>query len=155
MMTAMIATMLLTQATGHVAVESLLPGPGVVEKMEKVGLQVIEDDKVVTYIGVPLASILARRDKPVEGMAGLKALSDAVLLVRATDGYQVAYSAAAVAMDPKGERYLLATARDGKPLDADHGPLRVIVPGDPKHARWIRNVSAIRLIKLDKLVSSD
>ena len=86
-------------------------------------------------------------------MTGLKALSDAVILIRAADNYQVAYSAAAVAMDPKGERYLLATARDGKALDGDRAPARMIVPGDPKHARWIRGVSSIRLVRLDKLVA--
>jgi DMSO/TMAO reductase YedYZ molybdopterin-dependent catalytic subunit len=82
-------------------------------------------------------------------MAALRALSDAVILVKAADGYQTAVSAAAAAMDSKGERYLLALSRDGKPLDSRVGPVRLIVPGDPKHVRWVRAVTSLRLVRLD------
>ena len=111
-----------------------------------------EDGQVVTYSGVPLATILEAQAKNAGSMAGLRALSDAVILVRGTDGYQAAVSAAAVAMDPKGERYLLALTRDGKPLEAGQGPVRLIVPGDPKHVRWVKEVATVRLVRLDKLV---
>lgn len=152
MTTALIATtMLLAQGPGPVAIETLITGPAAVRKMDKVDLRAVEDGREVTYTGVPLAAILDLRANAAGGMAGLKALSDAVLLVRADDGYQVAFSAAEVAMDPKGERFLLATARDGKPLDDDRGPLRMIVPADPKHVRWIKNVASVRLVRLDKL----
>ena len=154
MLTALIATLLLSQGPGPVAVEALLPDLAALAKMEKAELRVIENGQTTTYTGVPLAAILDRRANAAGGMAGLKALSDAVVLVRAADNYQVAFSAASVAMDPKGERYFLATARDGKPLEGDHAPARMIVPGDPQHARWIRGVASIRLVRLDKLVPS-
>ena len=86
-------------------------------------------------------------------MAGLRMLSDAVILVRGADGYQAAVSAAAVAMDPKGLKFLLALDRDGKPLDKGQGPVRLIVPGDPKHARWVKDVASVRLVRLDRLVN--
>ena len=122
----------MAQAPGPVAVavEVLLPEPGPLARMEKTDLRVMEDGRMVTYTGIPLAAILDRRAQAAGGMAGTKALSDAVILVRAADNYQVAYSAAAVAMDPKGERYFLATARDGKPLEGDRAPARMIVPGE-------------------------
>ena len=47
-------------------------------------------------------------------------------------------------MDPKGERYLLATARDGQVR-----PPQLIIPGDPQHARWVRDVVAVGLLRLD------
>ena len=69
-------------------------------------------------------------------------------LVKASDGYQAAVSAAAVAMDPKGERYLLALRRDGQPLAKGQGPVRLIIPGDPQRVRWVRMVDSLRLVRL-------
>jgi hypothetical protein len=40
---------------------------------------------------------------------------------------------------------LLADRRDGKPLDNREGPLRLIVPGDKRHARWIRGVTTLEV----------
>ena len=69
-----------------------------------------------------------------------------VLLVEAADGYRVAFSLAEV--DPAfSERdIILADKRDGKPLDAKEGPLRIVAPGDERPARWVRQVTALRLI---------
>lgn len=148
-----LAALLLAQAplSGGVAVERLPFDPAKLEGLTKTEVRVTEDGHSVTYSGVALAGLLERRGKGTTTMAGLRALSDAVVLVRGTDGYQAAVSAAAVAMDPKGERYLIALARDGKPLDPGQGPVRLIVPADPKHARWVKNVASIRLVRLDGL----
>ena len=146
------AALILAQSPGPVTVEILPLDRAAMKEMEPAEVRVPEGDKTVTYGGVPLAAILAKQAKDTKSMAGLRALSDAVLLVRGSDGYQVAVSAVAVAMDTKGERFLMATTRDGKPLDEGFGPIRLIVPGDPKHARWVRNVAAVRLVRLDKLV---
>ncbi len=153
MMTLLLATLLVGQTPGPVAVEVLPFDPAALRAMAPVEIQVDEGGKGVKYSGVPLATLLKPKDRAEVPMAGLRALSDAVLLVRAADGYQVAVSATAVAMDPKGERYLLALARDGKPLDPGSGPVRLIVPGDAKHARWVKSVAAVRLVRLDKLVT--
>ncbi len=71
-----------------------------------------------------------------------------MIVVRASDGYQAAVSAAEAAMDPKGERYLLALTRDGRPLGDGQGPVRLIVPGDPKRVRWVRMVASLHLVRL-------
>ncbi len=154
MLTALIATLLLAQNPPPAAVEVLPADPATLKGLGRVEVRVAEGPATVVYAGVPLASILDRRAEPEAGMAGLRALSDAVILVRGTDGYQAAVSAAAVAMDPKGERYLLALARDGKPLGTGEGPVRLVVPGDPKHARWVKNVDAVRLVRLKMVVGS-
>jgi DMSO/TMAO reductase YedYZ molybdopterin-dependent catalytic subunit len=148
-----LCALLLTQAPapGGVAVERLPFDPAKLEGLTKAEVRVTEDGRVVTYSGVPLAGLLERRGKGTASMAGLRSLSDSVILVRGTDGYQAAVSAAAVAMDPKGERYLIALARDGKPLDPGFGPVRLIVPTDPKHARWVKDIATFRLVRLDGL----
>ncbi len=40
----------------------------------------------------------------------------------------------------------LRTKRDGKPLDAKESPLRIVAPGDNRAARWVRQVTVLRLI---------
>ncbi len=152
MITIFLASVVLAQAPGSVTVDLLPFDPAKLGGMERVEVKVTEDGRSVTYSGVPLASIPGPGTKNPMTMPTLRALSDAVLLVRGSDGYQAAVSATAVAMDPKGERYLLAVARDGQPLAEGQGPVRLIIPADPKHARWVRQVVAIRLVKLDKLV---
>ncbi len=151
MISTLIASLLLMAGEpGPVTLETLPTKPEALASMPKVEIKVESDGKTVTYSGVALASILSARDKAAPGMAGLRELSDAVILVRGADGYQAAVSAAAVAMDPKGERYLLATSRDGQ---ARAGQL--IIPADPKHARWVRDVAAIRLVRLKEVVKAD
>ncbi len=154
MMTLLLATILVGQSPGPVTVEALPFDLAAFRAMTPVELKVEEGGKVVTYAGVPLATLLKPPDRAEVPMAGLRALSDAVLLVRAADGYQVAVSAAAAGMDPKGERYLLALTRDGQPLAEGTGPVRLIVPGDGKHARWVKSVVAVRLVRLDKVITA-
>ncbi len=147
----LIASLLLIAAEpASVTVELLSTKPEALASMPKVELKVESDGKTVTYSGVALASILNARDKATPGMAGLRELSDAVILVRGADGYQAAVSAAAVAMDTKGERYLLATSRDGQVRTG-----QLIIPADPKHARWVRDVVAIRLVRFKEIVKAD
>ena len=54
-------------------------------------------------------------------------------------------------MDPKGERFLLALARDGKPLGGGHGPVRLVIPGDPQRVRWVWMVASFHLVRLPSL----
>ena len=152
MLTALVASLILAQAPGPVTSDRLPFDPAKLGEMVKVEIKLNEDGQVVSYSGVPLASLLETQAKNAGSMAGLRALSDSVLLVRGTDGYQAAVSAAAVAMDPKGERFLLALTRNGKPLEKGEGPVRLIVPADPRHVRWVKDVATVRLVRLDKLV---
>jgi hypothetical protein len=133
-----------------VRVESLPFDLAALKARARVELKVTEQGKEVVYAGAPLRVVLDGALKDKGSMAELRSLSDAVLLVRAADGYQAAISAAAVAMDTKGERYLLALSRDGRPLGEGQGPVRLVVAGDPQRVRWVRMVSAIDLVRLPK-----
>jgi hypothetical protein len=67
------------------------------------------------------------------------------LVVEASDGYRVVF--ALPELDPMftDDVVLLADRRRGKPLSAKEGVLRVIVPGDKHHARWVRQVVALKI----------
>jgi len=41
--------------------------------------------------------------------------------------------------------FLLADRRDGQPLDQFEGKLRIVVPHEKRHARWVRQVVALSI----------
>ncbi|WP_422926883.1 molybdopterin-dependent oxidoreductase [Singulisphaera sp. PoT] len=151
MIPALIATMLIVAAPAvevSATVENLPIEIEAWKKLPQVKLTVDERGKSATYTGIPLAHFLKAQLPGKAGMAELRGLSDAVLVVGASDGYQAVFSAAEVAMDPKGERYLFALEQDGKPLDEKQGPARLVVSSDPQHVRWVRMINSVQLIRL-------
>jgi hypothetical protein len=113
----------------------------------RVEMKVVEEGRSVTYRGVPLQVVVRGRLGGDEPMKAFRKLADATLIVSAKDGYRAAVSAAAVAMDAKGERFLLALERDGQPLGAEQGPVKLIVPADPERVRWVRMVDGVTLVE--------
>jgi DMSO/TMAO reductase YedYZ molybdopterin-dependent catalytic subunit len=102
------------------------------------------DNKEAVYEGVALVKVLQA--------AGLKFGRDlrgpalaTYLVVEAADGYRVVF--ALPELDPActDQVILLADRRDGKAIDTKDGPLRVIVPGEKRHIRWVKQVVTLRV----------
>ena len=109
----------------------------------------VTDDKgtPVEYEGVPVAEILEKAGAPLG--KELKGPNMAVgLVASAPDGYHVLFSLAEFDPAFTDRVILLADRRDGKPLDTREGPLRFIVPGDKRHARWIRGVTTLEVLRV-------
>lgn len=68
------------------------------------------------------------------------------VLVKAADGYEVIYSLAEIDPELSANTILLATQVDGKPLPAGEGPFRIVNPSDTRPARWIREISSIKIL---------
>lgn len=66
-----------------------------------------------------------------------------VVDVQATDGYRVVFSLGELEAGLGKTQVILADQCQGKPLDAHDGPLRLIVPGDGRPARSVRQVDRI------------
>jgi hypothetical protein len=68
-------------------------------------------------------------------------------VVEASDGYRAVY--ALPELDPAytDKVIMLVDKRDGKALDAKEGSLRLVVPDEKMHARWVRQVTGM-VIKL-------
>ncbi len=97
------------------------------------------DGNEAEYEGAPLGEILRLAGvKFGEGLRG-KSL-ELYLVAEASDGYRAVF--ALPELDPAytDKVVLLADKRDGKPLDAKEGPLRIVVPDEKRHARWARQV---------------
>ena len=67
------------------------------------------------------------------------------LLARAGDGYQVVFALPEIDPDFAERDIIIADRQDGRPLPARDGPLRIIAPGDKRHARWVRGLQAIEM----------
>jgi hypothetical protein len=91
------------------------------------------------YRGVNLSSLLSAVGTPSgEALRG-KSLALHVQ-VEASDGHVACFSLAEVDPGTGSTDALLAFEYEGKPLGADLGPLRLVVPTDKRAARWVRQV---------------
>jgi DMSO/TMAO reductase YedYZ molybdopterin-dependent catalytic subunit len=104
------------------------------------------DGKEASFEGVALAELLGRAGAP----QGEKLRGEALrvyVLVEAADGYRAVF--ALPELDPAftDRVVLLADRRDGQPLDPKDGPFRVVVPDEKRHARWVRQVTALTVQK--------
>ncbi len=101
----------------------------------------------VAYSGVPVGAILTKAGAPLG--KDLRGQNMAIgVIAKAPDGYQVLFSL--TDFDPafSDRTVLLVDKRDGKPLDSHEGPLRLVVPGDKRHARWVRGITRLVVVKV-------
>lgn len=94
------------------------------------------------FEGVLLSDVLAKAG--VEFGAKLRgpAISRYATVV-ARDGYRVTFSLGELDPEFTNLGVIVADMRDGKPLSAEEGPRRLVVPGDKHGSRWARQVASI------------
>jgi hypothetical protein len=99
-----------------------------------------------TYRGVLLWTLLS--DAGLVGTGDPHAVLRQSVVVTGRDGYAVVFGAGEIAPDLGGRQVLLATAVDGQPLPADEN-MRLVVPGDKRGARSVRDVVSITVKSLE------
>lgn len=99
------------------------------------------------YEGVTLQSLLAKAGVPMGGEMRGKNMT-LIVIFEASDAYRAVFSLAELDADFAGEQVLVANTEDGKALDAQHGPLQTIVPGDKRQARWVRMLKTITVMRI-------
>lgn len=92
-----------------------------------------------SYRGVLVASVLKQAEVALGERLRGKMLTNS-LVVEASDKYRALFSLPEIDPDWTDKTVLLATSRNDEPLDAAHGPLQIIVPGDKRHSRWVKKV---------------
>jgi hypothetical protein len=70
------------------------------------------------------------------------------IVATGADGYKVVLSLAEIDPDFHPGVVLVADAMNGHPLDEKSGPFKLIVTGDKRPARWVRNLVSIELKSL-------
>jgi DMSO/TMAO reductase YedYZ molybdopterin-dependent catalytic subunit len=99
-----------------------------------------------TYEGVALSDVLARAGVTLGAALRGPALATYVMC-SAPDGYRVAFTLAELDSAFSDRPVFVVDRKDGQPLDAHSGPFRIVVPGDARPARWIRQLSEIAVVR--------
>ncbi|AUD04076.1 molybdopterin-dependent oxidoreductase [Spirosoma pollinicola] len=102
------------------------------------------DGKEHQYTGIPLVDLLKQAGATLGGELRGENLMKYVV-VKAIDGYEVLFALAELDPEFATRTILLADQVDGTPLPFGTGPYRIVVPGEKKPARWIREVKAIEI----------
>jgi hypothetical protein len=96
------------------------------------------------YSGVPVRNLLAKAGVLFGEKLRGKSLR-LIVIAHCSDHYDIAYTLAEFddAFNPR--TILLVDSQDGKPLPEGQGPLRFVVPGDKRPARWARMVTSLEV----------
>jgi hypothetical protein len=139
-------------STDQIATTTQLPvskaiSSAALKKYEQVSVTVEADGKKVSYSGVPLRAILADMvpELNLNTMPGWKSLSkqELVMEVLGSDGYPGLVTGTEIAINKSGDRFLLATQRDGKPNESG---IQLICRMDEARTRWVREVVSLRVV---------
>jgi DMSO/TMAO reductase YedYZ molybdopterin-dependent catalytic subunit len=109
------------------------------------------DGKEYKYEGVAIIDILQKAGLKFGDALRGKALA-AYLLAEAADGYQAVFALPEFDPPANDRMILLADRRDGGALPTAAAPLQIIVPGDKTHARWVRQVKSLTILRAPKSV---
>jgi DMSO/TMAO reductase YedYZ molybdopterin-dependent catalytic subunit len=104
------------------------------------------DGKEYNYEGVAIIDLLQKAGVKFGDALRGKALAT-YLLVEAADGYQAVYSLPELDSSVNERLILLADKQEGAAFPANVGPLKIIVPGDKTHARWVRQVKSFTIAR--------
>jgi hypothetical protein len=70
------------------------------------------------------------------------------VMAKAADGYKVVFALAELDPAFSDKQVLLAFSRNGAVLDTKTGPLRIVIPDEKKHGRWIRQVTELEVVRV-------
>jgi hypothetical protein len=100
-----------------------------------------------TFEGVPLKALLERAGSWFgEALKGKQMAL--CLLVEAADDYRVVIALPEIDPAFTDKQIVLAFLKDGKPLDAKEGPYRIVIPDEKRMARWVRQVTTLKIVEV-------
>ncbi|HEY1203275.1 MAG: molybdopterin-dependent oxidoreductase [Bryobacteraceae bacterium] len=98
----------------------------------------------VTFQGVLLTDVLGKVATPT-GEKYHKTAASYYVAAEGRDGYRALFAWAE--LDPSfiDKAVYVVTKRDGKPLSEEDGPFQLVVPGEKRNARWVRQLNLLRI----------
>jgi len=129
---------------GGVDTQSIVITEADLHALPRVTLKVTDEKGTpVTYDGVPVAELLQKAGAPIGKLKGPR--MKLYVVAGAADGYEAVF--ALTEFDPAftDRVIILADRRDGHAIAPPEGPFRLIVPGEGRHARWVREVTALEV----------
>lgn len=125
-------------------IDALALGAAELAKLPRHSVRGSDHGVEAVFEGVSLADVLVLAGTPLGKALRGEALG-LVLVVGAADGYRAVFALAELDPAFTDRVVLLADRRDGKPLSGAEGPLRIVVPGEKRQARWVRQVTSLQL----------
>jgi hypothetical protein len=111
--------------------------------LPRITVQAIDHDgKEAKFEGVAARDVLKLVNAPLGKDLRGKNLA-VYVLAEAADGYRAVYALTEFDTDFTDRVILIADRREGQALGAKEGPLRIVVPGEKRPARWIRELVSI------------
>ncbi len=105
-------------------------------------------DTFTTFIGVSLKAVLEKVGFSLgESLRGKRLAS--CLLIEAADGYRAVFALPEISPAFTEKQIVLAFLKNGKPLDEKEGPYRIVVPDEKRMARWIRQVTTLKIVDVN------
>jgi hypothetical protein len=102
--------------------------------------------KTLTCEGVRLSALLVAQGLPTGNAVRGPALATTVV-AEARDGYRVAFSWGELAPGLGNGSVIVADRCNGKDLTAEDGPVRLLVPGEARAARSVRQLERLKVVR--------
>ncbi|MBL8815523.1 MAG: molybdopterin-dependent oxidoreductase [Planctomyces sp.] len=124
------------------------------KKFPRTSLEVKDrSGQVIKYSGVAVHHLLTQVKAPLGEELRDEALR-CFVAVKAKDEYRVVFALCEFDPEFTDRLILLADEKNGQPLDEATGPFQIIVPGEKRRARWVRQVDRIRIME-SRVVDED
>jgi Oxidoreductase molybdopterin binding domain len=107
-------------------------------------VKVTDHGTSVTFEGVLLMDVLNKVDLPL-GEKFHSTGASYYLTATAKDGYEAVFAWAELDSTFTNKSAYVVTKRNGKPLSDKDGPFELLVPGEKRSARWVRQVTASKI----------
>lgn len=115
-----------------------------IAKLPHVRFEAVDHGRTTRLEGVPLRDVLLwAAAGPVDSLRG--PLLRRVIVAHGVDGYRALVALAEVDRSIGAREAYVVTASDGAPLDAEMGPYRLLVVGDGRASRWVRQLVRLEL----------
>jgi hypothetical protein len=115
-------------------------------KLPQQTVKITDHGTPVTFEGILLTDVLSKVTLP----AGEKFHSTAAsyyMVVAARDGYRATFAWAELDSTFMDKAIYVVTRRDGKPLPEKDGPFELVVPGEKRAGRWVRQITELEIRK--------
>jgi Oxidoreductase molybdopterin binding domain len=116
-------------------------------KLKRLTLKTSDHGTEAAFEGFALMDVLKAAGVDLGEKLSGKRLSS-VLVVEAADKYRAVFALPELDAAFMEKMILVADKRDRKPLAESEGPWRLVVPGEKRAARWVRQVVSIKVVLL-------
>jgi hypothetical protein len=117
-------------------------------KLPQQTVKVTDHGTPATFEGVLLTDVLAKVDLPL-GEKFHSTGASYYMVVEAKDGYRATFAWAELDSTFMDKAVYVVMKRDGKPLSEKDGPFQLVVPDEKRAARWVRQVTALKIRQAD------